>query len=173
MAEGILFQLQAALFASISTFTARISTLTARMPSIVRNKHKHVGEEIILKRLEKAKHRTVSRLVPGNYVKVDTKKSMAAFGSLVFLFVLLLVLLLYTKLWRPKFPLRKFAYTKLGDLDAQAEGRNYESSFSLLKTGQAFISSLKHGRRERKQYRPSKLSLLAPISENEYEMEDF
>ena len=125
-----------------------------------------------MKRLEKAKHNIITHSVQQNLVPVDTKKSLAAFGSLVFLSVLLLVLLLYTKLWRPNAPSRRSTYIKLGDLDAESEERYHESNFSLLKTGQDFISSLKRSRRDGKQDAYSRVKLLAPISEDDYEMED-
>ena len=125
-----------------------------------------------MKRLQKAKHNIVTHSLQQNILPVDTKKSLAAFGSLVFLSVLLLVLLLYTKLWRPRVSSQRSKYVKLGDLDAESEEQYYESNFSLLKTGQDFISSLKHSRRDRTQDSYSRVKLLAPISEDDYEMDE-
>ena len=153
-----------------SLLSTRIAS-TTKVPNVIA-KHKHVGEEIILKRLEKAKHNAITHPIKQTLIPVDTKKSLAAFGSLVFLSVLLFVLLFYTKLWRPKVPSRKSAYIKLGDLDAESEGNYHESNFSLLKTGQDFISSLKRSRRDKKNDSYSRVKLLAPISEDECELED-
>lgn len=150
------------------------TTPAAPKPQLEKPAHKHVGEEIILKRLEKAKHKqALLHLFKQKVVPVDTKKSLAALGSLVFLFILLLAFLLHTKLWKLNFPSRKFTYEKLGDLDAESEDKYYESNFSLLKTGQDFISSLKHSRKDRREDSHSKIKLLAPISEDDYDIEDF
>jgi len=153
-----------------SLLSTRIAS-TSKVPTVIA-KQKHVGEEIILKRLEKAKHNAITHSIQQTLIPVDTKKSLAAFGSLVFLSVLLFVLLFYTKLWRPKVPSRRSAYIKLGDLDAESEESYYESNFSLLKTGQDFISSLKRSRRDKKNDSYSRVKLLAPISEDECELED-
>ena len=150
-----------------------MATTVVKIPKHKILTHKHVGEEIILKRLEKAKRKTVSHSTRQTYASVDTKKSLAAFGSLVFLFVLLVVLLLYTRLWRPKFPSKRSTYVKLGDLNAESEEQYYESNFSLLKTGQDFISSFKRSRRDKKQDSYTRVRLLAPISEDDDEMENY
>ena len=130
-------------------------------------KHKHVGEELILKRLAKAKHKVITHKSEVEQFPVDTKKALSAFGSLVFICVLLLLLMLYTKLWNPKLRNSKYRYEKLGDMDMQSEYNYDNSTFSLLKTSQDFISSLRRGKRERRLDSHHKINLLTPITEEE------
>ncbi|XP_065054193.1 uncharacterized protein LOC135682994 [Rhopilema esculentum] len=144
---------------------ASLQTTKSPVLTTARPKH-HIGEEIIMKRLAKAKHKTQTHQRVLEPVAVDRKKAFTAFGSLVFLFILLLIFLLYTKLWTPNFGTRKrFRYEKLGDLESESE--YYESQFSLLKSGQEFISSLKRSKKTQRRDAQCKVKLLAPIIEED------
>ncbi len=102
---------------------------------------------------------------------LNTKKAFSAFSSLVFLCVLLALLLLYTKLWRPSAQ-GKGRYKRVYENDTLPRYDARTDQFSLLKSSQDFIKRFKRTKRDRKLDSLSSVKLLAPISEEDDEFEN-
>eukprot|EP00794_Sanderia_malayensis_P013954 gene13954-15410_t len=138
---------------------------------------KHAVEDLLRKRLAKAKHmKKPHRENNTPQLSVNTKKAISAFGSLVFLCVLLVLLLLYTKLWKPIGTTQHGnRYQRVFNED-EAEPRygasRTDNDFSLLKSSQDFIRSFsRRYKEERRLDSLTSVKLLAPITEEDSDEE--
>ncbi len=152
-------------------FKASFSTAAPPPPKPEPTASRHAVEDLILKRLAKVKHiKKPHRDKNITQISVNTKKAFSAFSSLVFLCVLLALLLLYTKLWIPSAQ-GKGRYERVHENDTLPRYDARTDQFSLLKSSQDFIKSIRRTKRDRKLDSLSTVKLLAPINEEDDEFE--